>query len=363
MTQSDPDSDLNFNLAHFFDLSGDLLCIAGFDGYFKRINPAVSKTLGYSNAELLARPIDEFVFKEDRSLTKQSRDNVINGIPLLNFENRYVTRTGEIVWLSWTSMPVDGEQLIYAVAKNITHKKQLEADRNALLAHLTQINFELKQISYTTSHDLRAPVNNLLSVFQLLDLTKIHDPETLQLIEILQSTTDVLKQNLNQQVDVLNRQPELNVQVEELSLEQCLDEILLALNALVHQSRTRIHRDFSAFETVCFNKSRLNSIFLNLISNAIKYARLDLDPEIRISTRIINGVRQLVFSDNGRGFDMDQVKDLVFGLNQSFHDHADSKGIGLYLVYNHITSLGGQIALESQINQGTSFIISFKAES
>jgi sensor histidine kinase regulating citrate/malate metabolism len=61
------------------------------------------------------------------------------------------------------------------------------------------------------------------------------------------------------------------------------------------------------------------------------------------------------------GFEMDKVKDRIFGFNQKFHDHTDSKGIGLYLVYNHITSLGGRIDVESKINEGAKFIISFKA--
>src|ERR1700749_192486 len=127
------DIDALFDLEYFFDLSPDLLCIAGYDGYFKRINPTVSKTLGYTNEELFAKPIDEFVHPEDRNITSGHREEIKRNTPLLNFENRYVTKTGEIVWLSWTSMPIDSEKLVYAIAKNITHKKKLEEERNALI--------------------------------------------------------------------------------------------------------------------------------------------------------------------------------------------------------------------------------------
>ncbi|MDB5851850.1 MAG: evgS, partial [Rhodoferax sp.] len=72
------------------------------------------------------------------------------------------------------------------------------------------------------------------------------------------------------------------------------------------------------------------------------------------------GIRQLIFTDNGVGFDMDKVKGKLFGFNQKFNDHPDSKGIGLYLVYNHITSLGGHISLNSKPNEGAVFTISFK---
>src|SRR6185437_10375114 len=174
-----------FNLEHFFEMSPDLLCVAGFDGYFKKINPTVSKTLGYTNEELFSRPIDSFVHIEDRDLTSKKREDIIKDTPLLNFENRYVTKNGDIVWLSWTSMPIKSEKVVFAIAKNITHKKKLEEDRNSLLSNLTTINKNLKQLTYSTSHDLRAPVSNLLSVFSLLDTSKIQDGETLEFIEML----------------------------------------------------------------------------------------------------------------------------------------------------------------------------------
>ena len=95
-----------YSLAPFFELSADLLCIAGFDGYFKMTSPSVSKTLGYSEEELLARPINSFIHPQDREITARHRTKILQGKPLLNFENRYLTKDGVIVWLSWTSMPL-----------------------------------------------------------------------------------------------------------------------------------------------------------------------------------------------------------------------------------------------------------------
>ena len=92
-----------------------------------------------------------------------------------------------------------------------------------------------------------------------------------------------------------------------------------------------------------------------------KYARPDCYPIISISSKQVNRVKQLIISDNGLGFDMEMVKDKVFGLNQKFHDHGDGKGIGLYLVFNHITNLGGRISLDSKVNEGSTFTISFKS--
>ena len=115
--------DAFFDLEYFFDLSPDLICIAGYDGYFKKINPAVLKTLGYSYEELLASPINSFVHPDDREITTSSRQSVKDDNPLLNFENRYITKSGDVVWLSWTTKLIQRDELIFGIAKKINHKK------------------------------------------------------------------------------------------------------------------------------------------------------------------------------------------------------------------------------------------------
>jgi len=124
-----PNFNHSFDLEHFFELSPDLLCIAGYDGYFKKINSAVSKTLGYSRDELFERPISSFIHVEDKEATSKKRGLILENVPLLDFENRYVTKSGEIVWLTWTSMPIEQEQVVFAIAKNITYRKKLEEYR------------------------------------------------------------------------------------------------------------------------------------------------------------------------------------------------------------------------------------------
>ncbi|HEY0666729.1 MAG TPA: PAS domain-containing sensor histidine kinase [Sphingobacteriaceae bacterium] len=349
---------LNFEL--FFDLTPDLLCIAGYDGYFRRVNPAVSKVLGYSLDELYSKPIHEFIYHEDKEITARHRSNLIRNNSLLNFENRYVTKSGEIVWLSWTSISVNSDQVVYAIAKNISHRKKLEEDKNQVISNLTKFNDDLKLLTYKTSHDLRSPVNNLLSLFSLMDVSKIQDEETLDFIEKLKSATENLKETLNDYVDHLNEKGSLNVMLEEVSFNDALNTVCLSLSSLIQSSRVKFHIDFSELERITFNRAYLESIFLNLITNSIKYALPDSLPEISIVSKNVNGVNQLIFSDKGQGFDMEKVKDRIFGFRQKFHNLEDSKGIGLYLVYNHITSLGGRIAIESKINEGATFTLSFK---
>lgn len=356
---NNPSDLLNFEL--FFELSPDLLCIVRYDGYFQRVNPSVCKLLGYTYKELYSKPVYDFIHPDDKEITARHRNNLIRDNLLLNFENRYVTKSGEIVWLSWTSISVHSEELVYAISKNITHRKKLENDRNELIAELSKVNRDLKMLTYKTSHDLRSPVNNLLSLFNLMDVSKIQDEETLDFIEMLRSATTSLKETLNDYIDVLNQKQSLNSSLEEVNFQSCLNNVVLSIKGLLQSSKTTLNVDFSKVEKIKFNKAYLESIFLNFITNSIKYALPDSYPVITIYSRNVDGVDQLIFEDEGQGFDMEKVKDRVFGFNQQFHNHSDSKGIGLYLVHNHITSLGGTIVLESNVNEGAKFTISFKS--
>lgn len=358
--KENPDPEGIYHFDNFFKISADFICIAGFDGYFKRINPAVSKTLGYTEAELYARPISSFVHEADLKNTIETREQVYKNKPLLNFENRYLTKSGEIIWLSWTSMPVMEEKLVYAIAKNITHTKKMEEERNILLAKLTQINKELTVLSHKTSHDLKSPLNNMLAVFNILDLNTITDPETAELISILKDTSENLRNTLNDSLDQLVVNPNLHPELEIINITETLAIVTASIKSLILSSKSIILTDFSAFDEIYFNKGYMQSILLNLLTNAIKYSKIECPPTITIATKIDNGIKQILFTDQGIGIDTEKVKNKIFGLYEKFHDNKDSSGIGLYLIHNQVTSLGGSISVSSKINEGTTFTISFK---
>ena len=116
------------NLSRFFTHSLDLLCIAGVDGYFKRLNPVWEKTLGFSRAELLARPYLEFVHPDDRAVTAAAAQKLAVGAPLATFENRYRSKDGSYRWLLWSARAVARQGLIYATARDVTDRKQAETE-------------------------------------------------------------------------------------------------------------------------------------------------------------------------------------------------------------------------------------------
>lgn len=355
-----PDSEISFDLEPFFSLSHDYLCIAGYDGYFRKVNPAFIKLMGYSQEELFARPISDLVHPHDKANTADTRRPILEGTPLLNFQNRYITKSGAIAWLTWTSIPVPGKKLIYAIAKNITHLKKMEEERQFLIKDLTSVNSGLKQLTYTISHDLRSPVNNMMSLFSFMDLSKIQDEETLHHLDFLEKAVHELKDNLNGQMDHLKDTLLLKSKLEPIDLKEVFDTTVDSIRALIEDSRTTFVVDFSEVGILMVNNFYLHSIFLNLITNSIKYAQPGIPPVITIISKKEAGSSQVRFSDNGIGFDMEKNKHTLFGLNQVFTNHSDSKGVGLYLVKNYMNNLGGTIEVTSQINVGSTFTLTFK---
>ncbi len=123
---------------HFFNVSLDLLCVAGFDGYFKKLNPAWEKALGFKLWELLEQPYIDFIHPDDHQATMAEARKISAGAKVLSFENRYQCKDGSYRWLQWNAAPVPESKLIYAAARDVTERKQIDE-------HIERLNHDLQR--------------------------------------------------------------------------------------------------------------------------------------------------------------------------------------------------------------------------
>ncbi len=119
------------DLVRYFDLTPDLLCIAGLDGHFRRVNANFTRVLGYTSEELVSRPFVEFVHPDDRTNTSAEAEKLSRGLPVVHFRNRYCDVRGAYRWFEWTAQSIPEENVIFAVARDITDRVALEVRLSA----------------------------------------------------------------------------------------------------------------------------------------------------------------------------------------------------------------------------------------
>jgi PAS domain S-box-containing protein len=130
----------------FFAISIDMLCFLGFDGYFRRLNPAWERTLGFTREELMSRRFIEFVHPDDRERTLRQNADVRAGGQALEFENRYLCKDGSYRWFLWNAAPDAAEQVIYSVARDVTARKEADAERERLVRELQEALGEVRSL-------------------------------------------------------------------------------------------------------------------------------------------------------------------------------------------------------------------------
>ncbi len=134
------------NTDRFFEIAIDMMCLLGFNGYFKRLNPAWERTLGFTRAELMSRPFIEFVHPDDREKTLRQNASVREGGQAVGFENRYLCKDGTFRWFLWNATPAADELTVYSVARDVTARKRAEEEREALVRELQRALAEVQAL-------------------------------------------------------------------------------------------------------------------------------------------------------------------------------------------------------------------------
>ncbi len=348
-----------------FNHAVNLSVIASFDGYFKRINPAWSTLFGWSEKELLSNPFFDFLHPDDIESTRQAIEYISLGNNLQSFENRYRCKDGSYKWLLWGAASDSNRKLIYASAVDISARKKNEEqlirskqDLEIAAEKLLVQNRLLDEFAHIISHNLRSPIGNIQALIGLLNNQSNIDDYQL-VFDKLKNLSKNLGETMNELMDTIKVKAATDIKKVEIRFKELLDKVVQSLEGEMIQSGALITFNFNAAPKVVFGKAYLESIFQNLLTNAIKYKSPDRKPEIYIESTIENARITLRVTDNGLGIDLARFGDKLFGLHKTFHAHKEAKGVGLFLTKTQIEALGGTIAVESEVNKGSTFIITF----
>ncbi|WP_247237601.1 PAS domain-containing sensor histidine kinase [Telluribacter sp. SYSU D00476] len=343
----------------------DMIGILDQEGNVTYVSPTIEQILGIPVEFLIGKNVFDFIHEEDREwvfqyflLLGSVKQMKLDPFRFLDAQQKY--RWIETVATDLLDSPAVGG--IVVNARDITQRIQQAQEREDLIRELTLTNNDLRQFTFITSHNFRAPLSNLIGLLDLMQDIPVENPLLAELITGLQTSTNALNNTINDLTDILIIKSSHSKSGEPIRLREVFDKITNQLSIALVEAQADVSFDDTQVPVVNYDRSYIESIFLNLLSNSIKYRSYDRKLKISITTREIENGIQLVFSDNGIGIDLKRYGNRLFGLYQRFHDRPNSKGFGLYLIKSQIESLGGSIQVESKVNEGTSFIITFKKQ-
>lgn len=303
------------------------------------------------------------IFPEIPQEWKDIHSHCLKGHIQKRDEDSFTRLDGTTLWLRWEIHPwhkASGEiGGILMFTEDITKRKNSEMERNRITDDLIQRNRDLEQFSYIISHNLRAPVSNILGISELLFDSDLDLDQVQKMNQGLHQSVKSLDQVIKDLVYILQTKREINEQKVDVKFIDIVEDIKTSIQSLILKERVEFLVDFSACEGINTIKSYMYSIFYNLITNSVKYKKPNTTPTIHIKSWKTKESIVVSFQDNGLGIDLEKKREEIFGLYKRFHFHTEGRGLGLYMVRTQVESLGGKISIESELDKGTKFEIEF----
>ncbi len=360
--RAEDDRDRIVNLSH------DLICIAGMDGYFKYLNPASEDILGYSREELLARPILDFIHPGDHPGKDAQVENPSSGMQTPDFENRYICKDGSIRTISWVATPVASEKLMYCIGRDITARKRMEEALLLAKEQAEAANKSKNEFLANMSHEIRTPMNAILGFTELLSPGLDDDKHASYLEAIQVSGRDLLAQ-INDLLDLSRIEAgKVKIEYESIDLHDLFHEIRQSFLQQISGEDLEFMMDISKDipGSLLFDKVRLKQICVNVIGNAVKFTqngwiRVSAEKfDVSVDGDIID--LKIIVEDTGIGIPEESQKKIFESFTQQ--DSQDTRkyggtGLGLTITKRLVEMMNGVISVESALNKGSRFQILF----
>jgi PAS domain S-box-containing protein len=350
----------------------DAMVIVNEAGKVNMINKQAEKLFGYSAKELKGKSVEVLIPEAYSAKHPAHRAGFFANPKTRHMgEGRElfaINKKGKLIPIQISLSPLKTKEgvLVSAAIRDITSQKIAEGkilkakeELEVFAKKLVAQNTKLADFTQITSHNLRAPVSNLNSLLGFYKLAQSEE-ERADLFQKLESVVNHLTLTLNTLVEALNIKKDNNEDnLDKIEFNSVMVKTQEILSGEIMGTGAVIKSDFSDLPDIVYNKIHLESIFLNLVGNALKYRSADRVPEIYVSSGIENGRKFLKVTDNGQGINLKRHGHKLFGLNKVFHRHPDARGIGLFLTKTQVEAHGGSISAESEVNVGTTFKINF----
>lgn len=327
-----------------------------------------SEMLGYTPYEI--EPTYDgwrkLVHPEDYEIIDSSINAHHDGITHYNnYEHRLFTKNGEWKWILSLSKIVSYDEhgkakRLIGIHIDIDDIKHKEIQLKALSDELAHSNRELEKFAYITSHNLRAPVVNIVSLLELLDTSNFGNEQNEVIISKVQQSVLRLENTLNDLIEVVTAKKLVHAQKKAISIQSICKQVLSNLESQLLKADGEVILNFDNADEILYVKNVLESVFQNLITNSIKYRNPDKKLKIEISTHHDAEYTYIYVRDNGIGFDSDLMGQKIFKLYERLHYNIEGKGLGLYLIKTQIESLNGKIEVYSKPLEGALFTVSIK---
>jgi PAS domain S-box-containing protein len=322
------------------------------------VNKTGRDQLGYDEKELIGLPFTELYAAEDLdSIKMHIGELMINGSVI--FEARQMHKDGSYVYVEVSSkvFTFKGQHVIQSFVRDIRMRKQAEHQAQKQAEQLEKTNKALQQFNYVATHDLKEPLRNLNSLFDYLKEKGSLSEDQSLIVNKMTGVTKRLEQTITDLNEVILLTQKNKDSHEEVQIQLIIDDVNADLEAQIQKSRAQLEVDLNLFDTVTYSPVQLKSIIQNLVSNAIKYKKDDVNPVIKITAGIKDGWKFLEVKDNGKGLDLQKHGKKLFGLFQRFDLDAPGKGIGLYTVKQIVEQRGGWIEVQSEPDVGSVFTV------
>lgn len=331
------------------------------EGYFFDVNPSMVKMLGYDSKEdLMAINIkrDLYFDEADREAARKQEES--GEVAVIRLKKK----DGTEIWAEDRGHYVLDEEgnLLYneGILRDVTEKLKAEQERVRVANDLIYRNKDLEQFAYIVSHNLRAPVANIIGLTNMLKNTDLPDESKVEFNEGLFQSANKLDEVIKDLNAILQVRGQINEYKERVSLSELVLNIKHSIDTIILNTGTVILDDFSDIDEIKTIKSYIHSILYNLIVNSIKFKKEGVKPIIKIRSKRIKNNVVISIKDNGIGFDLSKQKEHIFGLYKRFNPEIEGKGVGLYMVKQQVDSLGGTIELKSELGKGAEFRIELK---